>query len=146
MRAVLQRVSKGSVTVNGEVVAEIETGLVILLGIGPEDTAEIAEKMADKIASLRIFEDIKGKMNLCVKDAGGKAIVVSQFTLYAETSRGRRPSFIGAAKPELAEPLVTAFSEMLNNRGVPTQTGMFGAHMNVSLVNDGPVTIVLEFK
>jgi len=145
MRAVLQRVSQGSVVVEGEVVAEIDQGLMILLGVGPEDTMGIAEQLADKIATLRIFEDEEGKMNLSIKDIGGKAIVVSQFTLYADTNKGRRPSFIGAAKPELAEPLVTAFSKMLDDRGVPTQTGIFGAHMKVSLVNDGPVTIVMEY-
>ncbi len=145
MRAVLQRVSQGSVVVDGEVVAEIGHGLVILLGVGPEDTMGIAEQLADKIATLRIFNDAEGKMNLSVQDVGGKAIVVSQFTLYADTSRGRRPSFIGAAKPELAEPLVSDFSKMLADRGVPTQTGVFGADMKVSLVNDGPVTIVMEY-
>lgn len=145
MRAVLQRVSQGSVTVNREIVAEIGIGLMILLGVGPEDTREAAEQLADKISTLRIFEDTEGKMNLSVQDVGGKAIVVSQFTLYADTSRGRRPSFIGAAKPDLAEPLVEDFSKMLAARGVPTQTGVFGAEMKVSLVNDGPVTIVLEY-
>ena len=145
MRAVLQRVSQGSVTVNREIVAEIGIGLMILLGIGPEDTREAAEQLADKISTLRIFEDTEGKMNLSVQDVGGEAIVVSQFTLYADTSRGRRPSFIGAAKPDLAEPLVEYFSKMLAAQGVPTQTGVFGAEMKVSLVNDGPVTIVLEY-
>lgn len=145
MRAVLQRVSQGSVTVNRDIVAKIGVGLMILLGVGPEDTREAAEQLADKISTLRIFEDTEGKMNLSVKDVGGEAIVVSQFTLYADTSRGRRPSFIGAAKPDLAEPLVEDFSKMLAARGVPTQTGVFGAEMKVSLVNDGPVTIVLEY-
>lgn len=145
MRAVLQRVSQGSVTVNSEIVAKIGIGLMILLGVGPEDTREAAEQLADKISTLRIFEDTEGKMNLSVQDVGGEAIVVSQFTLYADTSRGRRPSFIGAAKPDLAEPLVEDFSKMLAARGVPTQTGVFGAEMKVSLVNDGPVTIVLEY-
>jgi len=145
MRAVIQRVSQGSVTVDGEIVAEIEEGLVILLGVGPEDTREAADQLADKISTLRIFNDDEGKMNLSVKDVGGEAIVVSQFTLYADTSRGRRPSFIGAAKPDLAEPLVEDFSKMPTARGVPTQTGIFGADMKVSLVNDGPVTIVMEY-
>lgn len=145
MRAVIQRVSQGSVSINGEIVAEIGIGLMILLGIGPDDTREAAEQLADKISTLRIFEDTEGKMNLSVQDVGGEAIVVSQFTLYADTSRGRRPSFIGAAKPDLAEPLVEDFSKMLAVRGVPTQTGVFGAEMKVSLVNDGPVTIVLEY-
>lgn len=145
MRAVLQRVREASVTVDGEVVAEIGLGMVILLGVGPEDTMAIAEIMADKVAYLRIFGDEEGKMNLSLLDVVGSAIVVSQFTLFADTSRGRRPSFVGAAKPDLAEPLVDAFSKMLIDRGVPTQTGIFGAHMDVALVNDGPVTIVMEF-
>lgn len=144
MKAILQRVSQGSVTVDKKVVAEIGQGYMILLGIGPEDDLSIAEQLADKIAHLRIFEDDAEKMNLSALDVGGQAIVVSQFTLYADTSRGRRPSFIGAAKPELAEPLVTAFAQMLRERSVPTQMGVFGAHMEVALVNDGPVTIVLE--
>ncbi|MDY6847427.1 MAG: D-aminoacyl-tRNA deacylase [Chloroflexota bacterium] len=145
MRAVIQRVSQGAVSVDGEVVAEISKGLVILLGVGPEDNMAIAEKLADKIATLRIFEDQDEKMNFSVLDVDGKALVVSQFTLYADTSKGRRPSFIGAAKPEIAEPLVAAFSNMLVDRGVPTQMGIFGAHMEVSLINDGPVTLVMEY-
>lgn len=145
MRAVIQRVREGRVTVEGEIVAQIGQGLVILLGVAPEDSLASAEQLTDKIAHLRIFEDENEKMNLSVLDVGGEAIVVSQFTLYADTSRGRRPSFIGAAKPDLAEPLVTAFTEMLTKRGVPTQTGVFGAHMVVALENDGPVTIIMEF-
>jgi D-tyrosyl-tRNA(Tyr) deacylase len=132
--------------VNGEVVAKIEQGLLILLGIGPEDTLTIAEQLAEKIANLRIFEDEAEKMNLSVLDVAGEAIVVSQFTLYADTSRGRRPSFIDAAKPKFAEPLVAAFAQMLIDQGIPTKMGIFGAHMKVSLVNDGPVTIVLEIS
>ena len=145
MRAVIQRVSEGRVTVSGEVIAKIGKGMVILLGIAPEDSKPTAEQMADKIANLRIFEDENDKMNLSILDIAGEVIVVSQFTLYANTSRGRRPSFIGAAKPELAEPLVTDFAQMLEKWGIPTQTGVFGAHMEVSLVNDGPVTILMEF-
>lgn len=145
MRAVLQRVSQGSVTVSGEVVAEIGRGLVILLGIAPEDNMAIAEQLADKIVHLRIFEDEFEKMNLSVLDIDGEALVVSQFTLLADTSKGRRPSFIGAGKPDLAEPLVAAFAGMLNDRGVATQMGVFGAHMKVALVNDGPVTIVMDY-
>jgi D-tyrosyl-tRNA(Tyr) deacylase len=145
MRVVLQRVIQGSVDVGGKLVAEIGKGLVILLGVGPEDTIAIAEQMADKIATLRIFEDGEGKMNLSLLDVAGEAIVVSQFTLYADTNKGRRPSFIGAAKPDLAEPLVTEFAKILADRGVPTQTGVFGAYMEVALVNDGPVTIVMEY-
>lgn len=144
MRIVLQRVKQGSVIVEGKKVASIGKGLVILLGIAPEDTISIAENLADKIAHLRIFEDAAEKMNRSVLDVNGEAIVVSQFTLFADTSKGRRPSFIGAAKPDLAEPLVSVFAQTLIDRGVPTQTGVFGAHMDVALVNDGPVTIVME--
>ncbi len=145
MKAVLQRVKEASVTVDGEVVAEIRKGLLILLGIAPDDSMVIAEQLADKTAHLRIFEDDAEKMNLSLLDVGGAAIVVSQFTLYAGTSKGRRPSFIGAAKPDLAEPLVDSFAKKLGDYGVPTQQGVFGAHMDVSLVNDGPVTIVMEY-
>lgn len=145
MKAVIQRVSKGFVTVDDKVVAEIEKGLVILLGIAPEDTVDVARQMVEKIANLRIFEDADEKMNLSALDVDAEAIVVSQFTLYADTSRGRRPSFIGAARPELAEPLVSAFAHLLTDQGVPTQTGVFGAMMEVAIVNDGPVTIVMEY-
>jgi len=145
MRAVIQRVSEAQVMVGDEVVAKIGQGLVILLGVAPGDSMATAETLADKIAHLRIFEDEDEKMNLSVLDVDGEAIVVSQFTLYADTSRGRRPSFIGAAKPDLAEPLVTAFADLLTDRGVSTQTGVFGAHMRVALVNDGPVTITMDF-
>jgi len=145
MKAVIQRVSEGSVTVDDKVVAEIGQGLVILLGIAPGDTLELAQQMVEKIAHLRIFEDEDEKMNLSALDVGAEAIVVSQFTLYADTSRGRRPSFIAAAKPDQAEPLVEAFAHLLTDQGVPTQTGIFGAMMDVALVNDGPVTIVMEY-
>ena len=145
MKAILQRVKEGSVTVDGEIVAKIDHGLIILLGIGQEDTITLAEQMVDKIATLRIFGDQEEKMNLSIQDVGGSAIVVSQFTLFADTRKGRRPSFVNAARPDLAEPLVNAFAAMMNDRGIPTQTGIFGAHMDVALVNDGPVTIILEF-
>jgi len=144
MRSVLQRVSSGRVTVSGQIVAEIGRGLVILLGIGPSDGQEQARFLADKIANLRIFEDDQGKMNLSVRDANGQAMVVSQFTLYADTRKGRRPSFTDAAPPDIARPLVDFFAQQLNSLGVPTQTGEFGAHMLVEIHNDGPVTIVLE--
>jgi D-tyrosyl-tRNA(Tyr) deacylase len=144
MRIVLQRVSSGRVIVNGENIAEIGRGLVILLGIGPADTQEQARSLADKIVNLRIFEDEQGKMNLSLRDIGGQALVVSQFTLYADTRKGRRPSFTDAASPELARPLVDFFTRQLTNLGVPTQTGEFGAHMLVEIHNDGPVTILLE--
>lgn len=144
MKAVIQRVSQASVTVEGQVSGEIEQGLLILLGIAPEDTPMAAEQLAEKIVHLRIFEDSNEKMNLSLLDIGGEALIVSQFTLYADTSRGRRPSFIGAAGPDQAEPLVGEFVKLLSQRGVSTQTGVFGAHMSVALVNDGPVTILLE--
>ncbi len=145
MKAVIQRVSRGSVSIDGEVHSDIKKGLVILLGIAPGDTLAVAEQMADKIVHLRIFEDSQDKMNLSLQDVNGEALVVSQFTLYADTSRGRRPSFIGAAQPDHAEPLVAAFTQMLAERGIPTKTGVFGARMEVALVNDGPVTIVMEY-
>ncbi len=144
MRAVLQRVRRGKVTVDGRVVAEIGRGLVILLGVGPQDNEVVARALAEKAAFLRIFEDDQGKMNLSVRDVGGEAIVVSQFTLYADTRRGRRPSFTDAALPDLARPLVDRFAEYLSELGVPAQTGEFGAHMLVEIENDGPVTILLE--
>jgi D-aminoacyl-tRNA deacylase len=144
MRAVLQRVSHGRVSVAGRVVAEIGPGLVILLGIGHGDEEKQAQALVEKIAHLRIFEDEQGKMNLSVLDTAGQAIVVSQFTLYADTRRGRRPSFTGAALPETARPLVERFAELLRERGIATQTGEFGADMQVEIFNDGPVTIWLD--
>lgn len=144
MKAILQRVTRASVTVSSEVVASIGLGLVILLGVGPEDTNADAGELAEKCARLRIFEDEAGKMNLSLLDVSGEAIVVSQFTLYADTSRGRRPSFVYAAKPGLAAPLVEVFAGKLSALGVPTQQGVFGAHMVVDIRNDGPVTILLE--
>lgn len=144
MRLVLQRVSKGSVSVDGETVAEIGRGLVILAGVGHGDTETQARWLADKSAHLRIFEDAQGKTNLSLLDVGGAAIVVSQFTLYADTRRGRRPGFTTAARPDVAEPLVTRFAELLAGHGVPVQSGIFGAHMLVEIHNDGPVTILLK--
>lgn len=144
MRVLLQRVSSASVTVEGEVIAQIGNGLLILLGVGHGDGTAQAEFLADKISNLRIFEDADGKTNLSVRDVEGEVIVVSQFTLYADVSRGRRPSFTGAASPAIAEPLVNQFSEMLRERGVPTKTGAFGRHMVVDIRNDGPVTVWLE--
>jgi len=144
MRVVIQRVKSGKVSVDENAVAEIGHGVVVLTGIGPEDGEEQARYLAEKIANLRIFADQEGKTNLSVLDVGGEAIVVSQFTLYADTSRGRRPSFIYAAQPEIAEPLVERFAQLLQEQGVPTQTGQFGAEMLVEINNDGPVTIWIE--
>ncbi len=144
MRVVVQRVKSGRVSVQGCTLAEIGQGVVILLGIAPRDREEEARYLADKIAALRIFEDEAGKMNLSLLDIGGAAIVVSQFTLYADTRKGRRPSFTDAAPPEIARPLVERFAELLREQGVPTQCGEFGAHMLVEIANDGPVTIWME--
>ena len=144
MRALIQRVRHGAVTIDGASKAEIELGLVILLGVGPQDGDAQAAYLAEKIANLRIFEDQDGKMNHSLLDAGGSAIVVSQFTLYAHTAKGRRPSFVGATPPQQSAPLVERFAELLRQQGVPTQTGEFGAHMLVDISNDGPVTIWLE--
>jgi D-tyrosyl-tRNA(Tyr) deacylase len=144
MRALLQRVSRGRVSVAGTTLAEIGAGLVILLGVGPQDGEEQARYLSEKIANLRIFEDNEGKMNRSLLEAGGQAILVSQFTLYADARKGRRPSFTDAAPPEIALPLVERFAAMLQDLGVPTQTGEFGAHMLVEIDNDGPVTILLE--
>jgi len=144
MRALIQRVTSGKVTVEGRTVGEIGHGLVILLGVGQGDGDEQARFLAEKIAMLRIFGDEDGKFNRSLQDVGGEALVVSQFTLYADTRKGRRPSFTDAALPEVAAPLVGRFAGFLRELGVPTQTGEFGAHMLVELVNDGPVTIWLE--
>lgn len=144
MRLVLQRVRSGKVSVDDRMIAEIGVGMVILLGVGPQDGEEHARFLADKVANLRIFDDDQGKMNLSLLDISGQALVVSQFTLYADTRKGRRPSFIEAAPPEIASPLVDRFIEFLIERGVPTCSGEFGAHMLVEINNDGPVTIWLE--
>ncbi len=144
MRALLQRVTQGSVSVDGREVSRIGAGLVILVGAAEGDTAEQAAWLADKAANLRIFEDDQGKMNLSVLEVAGEAIVVSQFTLYADTRHGRRPGFSEAALPQVAEPLVDHFARCLADAGVPTQTGVFQAHMLVEIRNDGPVTILLE--
>jgi D-tyrosyl-tRNA(Tyr) deacylase len=144
MRAVVQRVTRGRVSVAGRQVAEIGLGLVILLGVGPADGEAQAQYLAEKIANLRIFEDEQGKINRSLLEVGGAAVVVSQFTLYADTRKGRRPSFTEAALPEAARPLVERFADLLRGQGVPTQTGEFGAHMLVEIDNDGPVTIWME--
>lgn len=144
MRAVCQRVSRASVTVDTELVGEIGHGWMVLLGVGPNDDEQTAARMADKIVGLRVFEDEDGKMNRSVMDVGGAVLLVSQFTLYADTSRGRRPGFTGAAPPAIAEPLVNRLAELIRERGLTVATGRFRAHMAVELVNDGPVTIVLS--
>jgi D-tyrosyl-tRNA(Tyr) deacylase len=144
MRLLLQRVQHGRVTVDGKVVAEIGPGMVILLGIGPQDGEAQARYLVEKVANLRIYEDEQGKINRSILDVGGEALVVSQFTLYADTRRGRRPSFTEAAPPELAAPLVQRFAEILEEQGIQTQTGEFGAHMLVEVGTDGPVTIWME--
>jgi D-tyrosyl-tRNA(Tyr) deacylase len=144
MRLVVQRVRRGRVSVDGAEVAAIGRGLVILAGVGQGDMAEQAEWLAAKVAGLRIFEDAGGKTNLSIDEIGGQALVVSQFTLYADAAKGRRPSFLGAALPDVAEPLVRRFAEALAAHGVPTCSGVFGAHMLVEIDNDGPVTILLE--
>ena len=144
MRVVVQRVSRASVSVDGEIVASIGRGLLLLVGAAEGDGEEAACRLAVKCAELRIFSDAEGKFNLSLRDVGGEALVVSQFTLLADTRRGRRPSFVGAAPPEVAEPLVAAFAQAMREAGAPTQTGRFGAKMTVELVNEGPVTIVLD--
>lgn len=146
MRAVLQRVQRGSVSIDQQPFAEIGRGYVILLGIGPRDTEQQAAALARKIALLRVFEDAQGKMNLSIQDVGGEALVVSQFTLYADTRKGNRPSFTDAAAPDLAVPLLESFVELLQSHGVPVKQGQFGAHMLVEIENDGPVTILLEME
>ncbi len=144
MRALLQRATRASVRVDGAVVGEIGPGLVVLLGVGPDDDATIADELARKTAELRIFRDEDGRTNRSVLDVGGGALVVSQFTLFADTRRGRRPGFTGAAPPELAERLYARFAATLEAIGVPVATGRFGAEMAVELVNDGPFTIWLD--
>ena len=144
MRALVQRVSRGSVTVENKKVSEIEKGLVVLIGVGKGDTQDQADWMAEKIANLRIFEDEAGKMNRSVLEVGGSALVVSQFTLYADAQKGRRPSFEKAAQPNEAEPLIEYFSKRLQFYSVPTQSGIFRAMMSVEIINDGPVTIWIE--
>jgi D-tyrosyl-tRNA(Tyr) deacylase len=144
MRALIQRVKTAKVSVAGHVTAEIGPGLVILLGIGHGDDEAQAAFLTEKIANLRIFEDAEGKMNLSLAEVKGEAIVVSQFTLYAETRKGRRPSFTEAALPEMARPLVDRFAELLRAQGIPTGQGIFGAEMLVEIHNTGPVTIWLE--
>lgn len=144
MRAVVQRVKSASVTVDGELVSEIGAGVLIFLGIAHDDTATELEYIANKVANLRIFEDEDGKMNRSLLETEGAALVVSQFTLYGDCRKGRRPSFINAARPEVANTLYEQFITLLKQQGIPTQGGTFQAMMHVQLINDGPVTILLD--
>jgi D-aminoacyl-tRNA deacylase len=144
VRALVQRVSEASVTVDGAVVGAIGPGLVAFVGVTHEDDEAAARKLADRIHGLRIFNDEAGVMNLSAADVGAEVLVVSQFTLYGDTSRGRRPSWVQAAKPEQAEPLIEVLVDELKTRGATVATGRFRAHMHVALVNDGPVTVLLS--
>jgi D-tyrosyl-tRNA(Tyr) deacylase len=144
MRAVVQRSLESSVSVDGKVIAKIPKGLVVLLGVGRGDTEAEAAFMADKIANLRIFEDAEGKMNLSVKDVGGEILLISQFTLYGDCRKGRRPSFIDAAPPDEADRLYRLVADLLRDQGLKVGTGEFGAHMLVNIQNDGPVTILID--
>lgn len=144
MRAVVQRVTSACVSIEGKMVGKIGQGLMILLGIKEGDSAELCDYLADKCAGLRIFSDENDKMNLSLSDIGGGILLISQFTLYGDCRKGKRPSFIGAAAPETAIPLYERFIANLRDREIPVQTGQFGADMQVSLVNDGPVTLILD--
>ncbi len=144
MRAVIQRVRHASVVVDGETVGQIGPGLLVLLGAGRDDTEEDVRYVARKVVEMRIFADAEGKFNLALSDIGGSILLVSQFTLYADTRKGRRPSFTGAAAPDLAEALVDRCAQLWREAGIKVETGRFGAHMDVSLLNDGPVTIILD--
>lgn len=146
MRVVVQRCSSASVAVGGETVGAIGPGLMLLVGVTHEDNEADARWMADKVAGLRIFEDGEGKMNLSVLDTGGSVLSVSQFTLYGDCRKGKRPNFMAAARPEQAEPLYETFNGLLRERGLRVETGKFGAMMDVALVNDGPVTLILDSK
>lgn len=144
MKAIVQRVKKANVSIEGKVKAEIKKGFLVLIGIGQEDKEEQARKMAGQISQLRIMKDNEGRMNLSLLDIEGEVLVVSQFTLYADTNKGRRPGFSEAAKPDKAERVYDKFVQELKNTGVKVKTGEFGAYMEVFLINDGPVTLILE--
>ena len=146
MRAVVQRVSKASVTVDTNIVGKIDRGLMVLLGVGVDDSDADAQTMSEKIANLRIFSDDAGLMNLSVKDVGGGVLLVSQFTLHGDARKGRRPSFITAAREDIAKPLYERVGQLLERDGLTVGYGVFGAHMDVELVNDGPVTILIDTK
>ncbi|NCF65024.1 MAG: D-tyrosyl-tRNA(Tyr) deacylase [Chloroflexi bacterium] len=144
MRALLQRVSRATVSVDGSIVGQIERGFVVLLGVTHADGQAEAVWLANKIAGLRVFDDVDGKMNASLADVNGAVLVVSQFTLYGDVRKGRRPSFTNAARPEQAEPLVETLIDLLRSKGIPVAIGVFGAHMDVNIHNDGPVTLMLE--
>ena len=144
MRACIQRVHEARVVVDKEVVGEIAVGMLVLLGVGQDDTIEIAVQMANKLVAMRVFNDAEGKMNRSLEDIGGEMLVVSQFTLLADCRKGRRPSFIQAAAPEKAEQLYESFVDCVRGQGIEASTGRFRAHMDVSLINDGPVTLIVE--
>lgn len=144
MKAVIQRVSHAKCSVDGQITGQISGGLLVLLGVGPADTENTAQQLADKLSKLRIFNDENGKMNLSVQDVGGQILSISQFTLFADTTRGNRPSYTDAAPPEQAKKLYQAFNRALGERGLVVAEGRFGAHMQIELCNDGPVTISLE--
>ena len=144
MRAVLTRVKHASVTIDGQVAGKIGEGFLILLGVGPDDTEALCDKLCDKLLSLRIFEDENEKMNRGLEDVNGEVLVVSQFTLYGNCKKGRRPDFFGAAKPDLAIPLYERFVQRCRDSGFHTETGEFGAYMQVESLNDGPVTLVVD--
>ncbi len=144
MRALLQRVAHAKVEVEGEVIGEVGRGLLVLLGVSEEDTEDEVQFLAQKVSTLRVFNDDAGKMNLNLSDVGGAALVVSQFTLYGDARRGNRPSYIKAARPEQADALYQRFAQVLSEKGIETATGEFGANMKVSLLNDGPVTLWLD--
>ncbi|KEF39400.1 D-tyrosyl-tRNA(Tyr) deacylase [Schinkia azotoformans MEV2011] len=146
MKVVVQRSKQANVQVNGEIVGKIDKGLVLLVGITHSDTIDDVNYIADKVVNLRIFEDDDDKMNLSLLDVGGAILSISQFTLYGDCRKGRRPNFMEAAKPEYANELYEKFNECLKSKGVQVETGIFGAMMDVSLINDGPVTIILEGK
>ena len=146
MKALIQRVKRASVTIEKELYSKIDAGILVFLGVAKDDEKENAEKLAQKVVNLRIFEDENDKMNLSLKDIGGEVMAVSQFTLYGDARKGRRPSFSDAARPDVANPLYEEFVEKLRAQGITVGTGEFGAHMMVELTNDGPVTILLESK